>query len=307
VRATTTCEVLVTRVGNYRKERIQVAKKKTVLDFMRMKENGEKFSYLVLYDFTFAMLAEQAGVDMILIGDSMGNVIYGYDGTVPITLEQIIYHAGAVRRGAPNTFIVADMPFLTYSVSVRETVANAGRLYKEASVDAVKMEGGRRIVPQIRAVVDAGMVVQGHIGITPQSVAALGGFGAQGRTLEGAVELLQDAEALQEAGVAAIALEGLPAEVGKLITDRLAIPTISTGAGPHCDAQCLNYMDVLGVYQVFTPKFVKRYANLGPEIKAAFGTFFDEIRSGTYPAPEHCYGMREGEQARLAEWIAANK
>jgi len=279
-----------------------VAKKKTVQDFLRLKANGERFSYLVLYDFTFAMLAEQSGVDMILIGDSMGNVMYGYDGTVPVTLEQIIFHAGAVRRGAPNTFIVGDMPFLSYSVSIPETVSNAGRLYKEAAVDAVKMEGGKRIVPHVKAVVDAGMVVHGHIGITPQSVSALGGFGAQGRTLEDAIILLEDAQALQEAGVTAIVLEGLPADVGKLITQRLSIPTISTGAGPDCDAQCLNYMDILGIYQVFTPKFVKRYANLENDIRSAFSTFFDEIRNGTYPAPEHCYGMRPGEQERFEEW-----
>jgi len=284
-----------------------LAKKKTVLDFLKMKANGERFSYLVLYDFTFAMLAEQSGVDMILIGDSMGNVMYGYDGTVPVTLEQIIYHSGAVRRGAPNTFIVGDMPFLSYSVSIPETVANAGRLYKEAYVDAVKMEGGKRIVPHIKAVVDAGMVVQGHIGITPQSVSALGGFGAQGRTLEDAMVLLDDAVALQEAGVTAIVLEGLPAEVGKLITERLSIPTISTGAGPDCDAQCLNYMDILGIYQIFTPKFVKRYANLENDIRSAFSTFFDEIKGGAYPAPEHCYGMRPGEKERFQEWLSKER
>ncbi len=280
-----------------------MAKKKTVLDFMRMKENGEKFAYIVLYDFTFAMLAEQAGIDMILIGDSMGNVIYGYDGTVPVTLDQVIAHSGAVRRGAPNTFIVGDMPFLSYSVSIRETVMNAGRLYKEAYVDAVKMEGGRRIVPHIKAVVDAGMVVHGHIGITPQSVSALGGFGAQGRTLEGTQTLLEDALALQDAGVAALVLEGMPAESGKLITERVHVPTISTGAGPYCDSQSLNFMDVLGIYQMFTPKFVKRYANLGGEIRSAFSTYCAEIRNGTYPAAEHCYAMREGESARLAQWL----
>jgi 3-methyl-2-oxobutanoate hydroxymethyltransferase len=244
---------------------------------------------------------------MILIGDSMGNVIYGYDGTVPVTLEQIIAHSGAVRRGAPNTFVIGDMPFLSYSVSLRETVANAGRLYKESMVDAVKMEGGRRIVSHVKAVVDAGMVVQGHIGITPQSVAAQGGFGAQGRTLNDALALLEDAEALQEAGAAAIVLEGLPADAAKMISERLRIPTISTGAGPYCDAQSLNFMDVLGIYQMFTPKFVKRYATLGEQIRTAIGTYADEIRSGTYPAPEHCYGMREGEQAKLAEWTAAHK
>ena len=284
-----------------------MAKKKTVQDFIRMKENGEKFASIVLYDFTFAMLAEHAGVDMMLIGDSMGNVIYGYDGTVPVTLEQIIYHSGAVRRGAPNTFIIGDMPFLSYSVSIPETVFNAGRIYKEAHVDAVKMEGGHRIAPHVKAVVDAGMVVHGHIGITPQSVSALGGFGAQGRTLEDAKTLLEDAQTLEKAGVSAIVLEGLPAETGKLITERLSIPTIGTGAGPDCDAQCLNYMDVLGIYQMFKPKFVKRYASLQDDISSAFSTFFEEIRNGTYPAPEHCYGMRPGEKERLEEWSAQNK
>jgi len=283
-----------------------LAKKKTVLDFVRMKANGERFSYLVLYDFTFAMLAEQAGIDMILVGDSMGNVIYGYDGTMPVTMEQIVYHAGAVRRGAPNTFIVGDMPFLSYSVSIPETVRNAGRLFKEAGVDAVKMEGGRRIAPHVKAVVDAGMVVHGHIGITPQSVGALGGFGAQGRTLEAAVSLLQDAKALEEAGVVAITLEGVPTETGKLITERVHVPTVGTGAGPHTTCQALNFMDILGIYQMFTPKFVRKYANLGPEIAAAFTSFADEIRSGAYPAPEHCYNFREGERERLEDWARQN-
>ena len=284
-----------------------MAKKKTVLDFVKMKEAGEKFSYLVLYDFTFAMLAEESGIDMILIGDSMGNVLYGYDGTVPVTMDQIIGHSGAVRRGAPNTFIVGDMPFLAYSVSIRETVANAGRIYKEAHVDAVKMEGGRRVVPHIKAVVDAGMVVHGHIGITPQSVSALGGFGPQGRTLEDAMILLEDAQAIEEAGASAIVLEGLPAETGKLITERVGIPTVGTGAGPDCDAQALNYMDILGIYQMFKPKFVKRYASLQDDIKTTFTTFSEEIRNGTYPAPEHCYGMRPGEKERLEAWSAENR
>jgi 3-methyl-2-oxobutanoate hydroxymethyltransferase len=283
-----------------------LAKKKTVLDFVRMKANGERFSYLVLYDFTFAMLAEQAGIDMILVGDSMGNVIYGYDGTMPVSMEQIIFHAGAVRRGAPNTFIVGDMPFLSYSVSIAETVRNAGRLFKEAGVDAVKMEGGMRIIPHVKAVVDAGMVVHGHIGITPQSVGALGGFGAQGRTLEAAVSLLQDAKALEEAGVVALTLEGVPAETGKLITERVRVPTVGTGAGPHTTCQALNFMDILGIYQMFTPKFVRKYANLGPEIAAAFTSYVDEIRSGAYPAPEHCYNLREGERERLEDWARQN-
>jgi 3-methyl-2-oxobutanoate hydroxymethyltransferase len=283
-----------------------MAKKKTVLDFIRMKETGQRFSYLVLYDFTFAMLAEQAGIDMILVGDSMGNVIYGYDGTVPVTLQQVINHAAAVRKGAPNTFVVGDMPFLSYAVSVRESVMNAGRLLKEAQVDAVKMEGGRRIAPFIRAVADAGIVVHGHIGITPQTVAALGGFGAQGRTTEAALVLLEDAMAVQEAGASAIVLEGLPAEAGKLITDRLSIPTIGTGAGAACTAQSLNFLDILGIYQMFTPRFVKKYAQLGDQIRSAFAEYDREIKDGTYPGPEHLYLMREGEAERLSRWVEEN-
>jgi 3-methyl-2-oxobutanoate hydroxymethyltransferase len=280
---------------------IKVAKRKTVQDFLQMKEKGEKFTQVAAYDFTMAMIIEQAGMDMILVGDSMGNVVYGYDGTVPVTMDQMIFHSQAVRKGAPNTFVMGDMPFLSYQVSVEEAVRNAGRFYKEAGVDAVKLEGGRKIAPQVRAIVDAGMVVMGHIGLTPQSSAQMGGFRVQGNTAEAAMRVLDDAEALQEAGAFCVLLEGVPAEAGKLVTDMLRIPTLGVGAGPHCDGQALLVNDVLGIYQVFTPKFVRRYANLGEEIRRALREYISDIKSGSFPAEEHCYKMKPGEAERLRE------
>ena len=274
-------------------------KRKTVMDFHEMKQKGEKFSQVAAYDFTTAMIIEQAGMDMILAGDSVGNVVYGYDGTVPVTMDQMIFHSGAVRRGAPNTFVMGDMPFLSYQVSVEEAVRNAGRFYKEAGVDAVKLEGGRSMVPQVRAIVESGMVVMGHIGLTPQSAAQMGGFRVQGNTAEAAMRVVADAEALQEAGVFCVLLEGIPAEAGKLITQRLRIPTLGVGAGPHCDGQALLVSDVLGIYQVFTPKFVKRYAKLGDEMRRALSEYISDIKNGRFPAEEHCYKMKPGEAEKL--------
>jgi len=278
---------------------IKVSKRKTVQDFFQMKEKGEKFTQVAAYDFTMAMIIEQAGMDMILVGDSMGNVVYGYDGTVPVTMDQMIFHSQAVRKGAPNTFVMGDMPFLSYQVSVEEAVRNAGRFYKEAGVDAVKLEGGRKMAPQVRAIVDSGMVVMGHIGLTPQSAAQMGGFKVQGNTAEAAMRVLDDAEALQEAGAFCVLLEGIPAEAGKLVTEILRIPTLGVGAGPHCDGQALLVNDVLGIYQVFTPKFVRRYANLGEEMRRALAEYISDIRSGSFPAEEHCYKMKPGEAERL--------
>jgi len=278
-----------------------MAKKKTVLDFLKMKETGEKFSKLAVYDFTSALLAEQAGLEMILVGDSMGNVLYGYDGTIPMTMDQMIYHAQAVRRGGPNIFVVGDLPFLSYQTSVEDAVRNAGRFYKEAGMDAVKLEGGRQMAPQIRAIADAGMLVMAHIGLTPQSAAQLGGFRVQGNTAEAAVRVLSDALALEEAGAFMVLLEGVPAECGKLVTERLKVPTISVGAGPYCDGQAVLLSDLIGMYPVFTPKFVKRYATVGDDIVKAISTYVGEIKSGVFPGPEHCYKMKEGEMARLEE------
>jgi len=280
-----------------------MAKKKTVLDFLKMKESGEKFSKLAVYDFTSALLAEQAGLEMILVGDSMGNVVYGYDGTVPVTMEQMIYHAQAVRKGAPNIFVVGDLPFLSYQTSVEDAVRNAGRFYKEAGMDAVKLEGGRQMAPQIRAIADAGMLVMAHIGLTPQSAAQLGGFRVQGNTAEAAMRVLADALALEEAGAFMVLLEGVPAECGKLVTEHLKVPTIGVGAGPYCDGQAVLLSDLIGMYPVFTPKFVKRYAAVGDEIVKAVSAYVSEIKTEVFPAPEHCYKMKEGEMARLEEML----
>jgi len=280
-----------------------LAKKKTVLDFLKMKESGEKFSKLAVYDFTSAMLAEKAGLEMILVGDSMGNVVYGYDGTVPVTMDQMIYHAQAVRRGAPGIFIVGDLPFLSYQTSVEDAVRNAGRFYKEAGMDAVKLEGGRQMAPQVRAIAEAGMLVMAHIGLTPQSSAQLGGFRVQGNTAEAAVRVLDDALALEEAGAFMVLLEGVPAECGKLVTERLKVPTIGVGAGPYCDGQAVLLSDLIGMYPVFTPKFVKRYANVGDETVAAISSYVAEIKSGAFPGPEHCYKMKEGEAQRLESML----
>lgn len=276
-----------------------MAKKKTILDFLKMKEAGERFSKLAIYDFTSAWLAEQAGLEMILVGDSMGNVVYGYDGTVPVVMDQMIFHAQAVRKGAPNTFIVGDLPFLSYQTSVEDAVRNAGRFYKEAGMDAVKLEGGTQMAPQIRAIADAGMLVMAHIGLTPQSASALGGFRVQGNTAEAAMRVLADALALEEAGAFMVLLEGVPAETGKLVTEKLRVPTIGVGAGPYTDGQAVLLSDLLGMYPVFTPKFVKKYANMGEEAIKAVGEYVGEIKSGAFPGPEHCYKMREGENERL--------
>ena len=279
----------------------QIAKK-TIIDFLEMKRRGDKMTFLTAYDFHIASIQEQIGVDMILVGDSVGMVVYGYSGgTIPVTMDQMIYHAEAVRRGAPNTFIIGDMPFLSYHESAADAVHNAGRFYKEAGVDAIKLEGGKRVTAQIRAIVDAGMVVMGHIGLTPQSTAALGGFKAQGNTAETAMALLEDAKAVQEAGAALTLIEAVPAETGKLITETLRIPVIGIGAGPDCDGQAQVYTDAIGLFELFIPKFVKKYANVAEVIREALKEWSKEVREGTFPASEHCYKMKAGESGKLEE------
>lgn len=273
--------------------------KKNILDFYRMKERGEKITYLTAYDCSTASIQEQAGIDMILVGDSVGMVVYGYSGTVPVTMDQMVVHSLAVRVGAPNTFIIGDMPFLSYQKSVEDAIENAGRFHKEAGVDAVKLEGGKRVAAQIRGIVDSGMLVMGHIGLTPQSSAQLGGFKAQATTAEAAMVLLEDAIAVEDAGACLLLLEGIPAEVGKLITKRLKIPTLGIGAGLDCDGQVLVVNDMLGISEVFTPKFVKKYANLAEEMRRAFIEYISDIKNGTFPSEEHCYKMRPGEAERL--------
>ena len=274
--------------------------KKSILDFQEMKKSGKKVTWLTSYDFPTAQLAEKSGVDMLLVGDSMGMCVYGYaGGTLPVTLDQCIVHSEAVRRGAPGTFVMGDMPFLSYQTTPADAVRNAGRFLKEAGVDSIKLEGGRRIVNMIKAIVDAGMVVCGHIGLTPQSSVQIGGFKAQGRTAESAFELILDARAVQEAGAAFLLLEAVPPEVGKFIAGDLKIPVYGIGAGPYVDGQLLIVSDILGLFQAFTPKFVKKYANLAEQITKAMGDYVEDVRASRFPEDEHTYKMLEGEKEKL--------
>ena len=270
-------------------------------DLQKMKTEGEKAVWVTAYDFSTAQFAENAGMDMILVGDSLGMCVYGYEGTVPVTMDQCICHCEAVRRAARNTFIVGDMPFLSYQVSVEEAVRNAGRFHKEAGVDAIKLEGGIRVCPQIKAIADGGMLVMGHIGLTPQSSGQLGGFKAQGRTADAAMELIQDARAIQAAGAFALLVEAVPPEVCKIIRDDLTIPVYSIGAGVDADGQLMICSDVLGIFQAFTPKFVKRYAELGSQIESVFKEYVADVRGSRFPADEHTYKMVENELPRLLE------
>ncbi|MBA7582471.1 3-methyl-2-oxobutanoate hydroxymethyltransferase [subsurface metagenome] len=279
-------------------------KKKSILDFQKMKREGERVTWLTAYDYPTAQFEERAGIDMILVGDSLGNCVYGYSGgTIPVTMEQCIVHTEAVRRGAPNTFVMGEMPFLSYQITPEDAVRNAGRFYKEAGVDAVKLEGGRRVGKVIRAIVDSGMVVCGHIGLTPQSTGQFGGYKAQGRTAESAQELIEDARTVQEAGAALLLLEAVTPEVGKFITGDLKIPVYGIGAGPYCDGQLLIISDVLGIWEAFHPKFVKKYANMAEESVEAIQNYVGEIREGKFPAEEHCYKMAEGEAEKLRELV----
>jgi 3-methyl-2-oxobutanoate hydroxymethyltransferase len=274
-------------------------KKLNRFDLQKMKEERKPAVWITAYDYWTAQFAEQAGMDMILVGDSLGMCIYGYEGTVPVTMDQCIYHSEAVRRGAAKTFVIGDMPFLSYQVSVADAVVNAGRFYKEAGVDAVKLEGGRRVCDQIRAIADGGMLVMGHIGLTPQSSGQLGGFKAQGRTAETAAALLEDAMAIEVAGAFALLVEAVPPEVCAIIRDRLAIPVYSIGAGAEADGQLMICSDVLGIFQAFTPKFVKKYENLGAKTVEAFSAYAGEARKGDFPADEHTYKMVKGEYEKL--------
>ncbi|MGE5573392.1 MAG: 3-methyl-2-oxobutanoate hydroxymethyltransferase [Bacteroidota bacterium] len=277
--------------------------RKTTLDFMDMKRKGEKITFLTAYDYPIASFAEKAGIDMLLVGDSLGMVVYGLPGTIPVTMDEMIIHSRAVRRGAPNTFVIGDMPFMSYQSSVEKAVENAGRFLKEAQMDAIKLEGGRRVIKQIKAIVDAGIPVMGHIGLTPQSSGQLGGFKAQGRTAEAARELILDAIAIQEAGAFAILLEAIPPEVGEAITSRLSIPVLSIGAGIHCDGQLLINGDMLGLVEAFTPKFVKKYANLAEIITGAIAEYVHDVRDLKFPEEKHTYKMKEGEAEKLAEFL----
>lgn len=280
-----------------------MAKKKMIHDFYRMKEAGEKITWLTCYDYPTAQFEEAAGVDMILVGDSMGMCVYGYESTVPVTMDQCIVHCEAVRRGAPNTFVMGDMPFMSYHTSDADAVANAGRFLKEAGVDAIKLEGGKRIVGRIKAILEAGIVVCGHIGLTPQSSGQLGGHKAQGRTVESAQLVIEDALAIEETGAHMLLLEAVPPEVAAFITQRLSIPVLSIGAGLECDGQLLIVSDMIGQFQAFTPKFVKKYTNISEVITEAMKAYCKDVKDKSFPADEHCYHMLQGESEKFNEMI----
>lgn len=284
-----------------------MGKRKAIQDFFEMKQKREPISFITSYDYPTATFAENAGMDMILVGDSLGMCVYGYDGTMPVTMDQMIVHSEAVRRGAMGTFVIGDMPFLSYQVSDQEAVENSGRFFKEANVDAVKLEGGVRVASRIRAIVDAGMLVMGHIGLTPQSSSQLGGFKAQGRTLESAKAQVQDALAVQEAGAGMILLEAIPPEVTGYITELLSIPVLSIGAGPHCDGQLLIVSDMLGIFEAFTPKFVKRYTEVAKVSTEALTAYVEDVRSGAFPEPQHSYPMIPEELEKFEEWKKRGK
>ena len=267
--------------------------KNTVATLMQQKQSGDKITMLTAYDYTTAKIMDECGVNSILIGDSLGMVMLGYENTLPVTMEDMIHHTAAVSRGAENAFVVADMPFLSYQVSVEEAVRNAGRLIKEGGANAVKLEGGAEVCAQIRAIVDASIPVVAHLGLTPQSVNAFGGFKVQGKSLEKARKLIADALLIQDAGACAVVLEGIPAKLAEIITEKLAIPTIGIGAGSGCDGQVLVYQDMLGLTTGHTPKFVKRFAEAGELMRSGISEYIRETKEGTFPAPEHTYAAEE--------------
>jgi len=246
---------------------------------------------LTAYDYPTAKVIDEAGIDSILVGDSLGNVVLGYENTLAVTMDDMVHHTKAVTRGAKNAMVVSDMPFLSYHISREESVRNAGRLIQEAGAQAVKLEGGQERIDTIKAILDAEIPVMGHIGLTPQSVHQFGGFKVQGRDLETAQKLIQDAVALANAGVFGMVLEGVPAALAKKITEMVSVPTIGIGAGKDCDGQVLVVHDMLGLYQGHVAKFVKKFGNLHPLMLEAVKSYSEEVKAGTFPAPEHCYSI----------------
>lgn len=273
--------------------------KNTVATFAKMKQNGEKISMLTCYDYSTAKLEEAAGINAILVGDSLGNVMLGLEDTLSVTMEDMITCGHAVARGCHDTMVVIDMPFLSYQVSVEEAVRNAGRLMKEGRANAVKLEGGQPVCPQIKAMTSAGIPVMAHLGMTPQSVNALGGNRVQGKSEEAARQLLEDALAVQAAGAFAIVLECVPAGLASLITKKLTIPTIGIGGGAGCDGQILVYQDMLGLFNDYTPKFVKHFANLGEEMTKAFKAYDQEVKAGTFPDESHAFKIDDDVLKRI--------
>lgn len=263
--------------------------KNTVVTIQQAKESGEKVTMLTAYDYSMAKLIDEAGINMILVGDSLGMVMLGYEDTLSVTMEDMIHHTAAVARGASNALVVADMPFMSYQTSVYDAVYNAGCLMKEGRAQAVKLEGGQEFAEHIRAITNASIPVVAHLGLTPQSLNAFGGFKVQGKSEEAARKLIEDAKAVEEAGAVAVVLECVPARLAELITKQLHIPTIGIGAGAGCDGQVLVYQDMLAMFGDFKPKFVKQFAEVGAVMKEAFARYGEEVRSGAFPAAEHTF------------------
>jgi 3-methyl-2-oxobutanoate hydroxymethyltransferase len=261
----------------------------TVRDVRAFKERGEKFAMLTAYDAPSARLVDEAGIPLILVGDSLGMVVLGYPTTIPVTMEDMLHHTAAVVRGAENAMVVGDMPFMSYQGSTADGIRNAGRFLKEAAAHAVKLEGGGRVLDLVARLTDAGVPVMGHLGLTPQSVNQFGGYRVQGRDHEQAARILQDAKDLEASGVFSIVLEAVPSDLARDVTESVAVPTIGIGAGPHCDGQVLVFHDLLGLSAGRLPRFVKRYADVGDDIRAATRRFADDVAKGVYPAPEHTY------------------
>jgi 3-methyl-2-oxobutanoate hydroxymethyltransferase len=278
-------------------------KKVSILDIQQAKEENRKLTMMTAYDYPFGLLADEAGIDIVLVGDSLGMVVMGLEGTVEVNMEHMIHHIRAVTRGCKNPFIVGDMPFMSYNTSIREAIINAGRLLKEGGCDSIKLEGGVDFAPTVEAIVKAGIPVQGHIGLTPQTASALGGFKMQGRDAAAAKQIIDDAKALEDAGVFSMILEAVPAPLGKLVAEAVKVPVIGIGAGPDVDGQVLVTHDMIGLFDKFVPKFVKQYTNIRKVILEALGEYKDEVIKVRFPAPEHSFKMPEEALGALKKMI----
>lgn len=276
-------------------------KKITPVDIQKMKEEGKKITMLTAYDYPTALLEDRAGIDIILVGDSVGMTVLGYENTLPVTMDEMIHHTKAVSRGTKYALIIGDMPFMSFNTSEREAIINAGRFMKEGGADAVKLEGGASVKEIARAIVKAGIPVMGHIGLTPQTISMLGGFKVQGKDAQAAQKIIDDALSLEEAGVFSVILEAIPAPIAKMITERLKIPTIGIGAGVYCDGQVLVVHDLLGLFDRFTPKFAKRYVNLSELMLQAFQSYIEEVRKGDFPMDQHSFHIDERELSKVKE------
>ena len=277
--------------------------KVTVKDIQQAKVQGRKLVMITAYDYPFGLMADEAGVDIVLVGDSLGMVVLGLDGTVAVTMENMIHHIQAVMRGCKHPLVVGDMPFMSYNTSIRDAIINAGRLMKEGGCDSIKLEGGVDFAPTVEAIVKAGIPVQGHIGLTPQTASALGGFKMQGKDATAAKKIIDDAKALEDAGVFSIIIEAVPAPLAQLVAEAVRVPVIGIGAGADVDGQVLVTHDMIGLFDKFIPKFVKQYTKIRPIILDALKAYGDEVREAIFPGPEHSFSMPEEALAQLKKMI----